>query len=112
PNNAGIPVSDTPTISRDNVVSDNEISDIMRSQADGGAIYTLSSDPGGKVTGNYIHGVPAPAYGAVYHDEGSRHWQNTGNAFCDVSFQWLLMNHAQDNAATGNFTTQPAFSVQ
>ncbi|MGY5118905.1 discoidin domain-containing protein [Streptomyces sp. 900105755] len=112
PNNAGVPVSDTPTISRDNVVSDNEISDIMRSQADGGAIYTLSSDPGGKVTGNYIHGVPAPAYGAVYHDEGSRHWQNTGNAFCDVSFQWLLMNHAQDNAATGNFTTQPAFSVQ
>ena len=112
PNNAGIPVSDTPTISRDTVVTDNEISDIMKSQADGGAIYTLSNNPGGTVSGNYIHGVPAPAYGAVYHDEGSRHWQNTGNAFCDISFQWLLMNHAEENTAKGNYTTQPAFSVQ
>ncbi|WP_432423192.1 discoidin domain-containing protein [Streptomyces pseudovenezuelae] len=112
PNNAGIPVSDAPTISRDTVVTDNEISDIMKSQADGGAIYTLSSNPGGTVSGNYIHGVPAPAYGAVYHDEGSRHWQNTGNAFCDISFQWLLMNHAEENTAKGNYTTQPAFSVQ
>ncbi|MEU0965379.1 discoidin domain-containing protein [Streptomyces sp. NPDC005917] len=112
PDNAGISVSGTPTISRDNVVSDNEISDIMKSQADGGAVYTLSSDPGGKVSGNYIHDVPAPAYGAVYHDEGSRHWENTGNAFCDIAFQWLLMNHATDNTAKGNYTTQPAFSVQ
>ncbi|MGW2960752.1 discoidin domain-containing protein [Streptomyces sp. NPDC001220] len=110
--NAGVPVSDTATISRDNVVSDNEISDIMKSQADGGAIYTLSDNPGGRVSGNYIHGVPAPAYGAVYHDEGSRHWTNTGNAFCDIAFQWLLMNHAEDNRATGNYTTNPAFSVQ
>ncbi|MFJ5266584.1 discoidin domain-containing protein [Streptomyces sp. NPDC088387] len=112
PNNAGIPVSDKPTISRDNVVSDNEISDIMKSQADGGGVYTLSNNPGGTVSGNYIHGVPEHAYGAVYHDEGSRHWTNTGNAFCDVAFQWLLMNHAEENKAQGNFTTNPGFSVQ
>ncbi|MFI1791012.1 discoidin domain-containing protein [Streptomyces olivaceoviridis] len=112
PNNAGVPVSDSPTISRDTVVTHNEISDIMKSQADGGAVYTLSSNPGGTVSGNYIHGVPEYAYGAVYHDEGSRHWKNTGNAFCDVAYQWLLMNHAEDNKAQGNFTTKPNFSVQ
>ncbi|MFE2040336.1 discoidin domain-containing protein [Streptomyces sp. NPDC059477] len=112
PNNGGVPVWDTPTISQDSVVTDNEISDIMKSQADGGAIYTLSDNPGGTVSGNYIHGVPAHAYGAVYHDEGSSGWENTGNAMCDVSFQWLLMNHAEGNTATANYTSNPAFSVQ
>ncbi|WP_405923890.1 discoidin domain-containing protein [Streptomyces sp. NBC_00035] len=112
PNNAGVPVWDTPTTSQDTRVTDNEISDIMKSQADGGAVYTLSNNPGGTVSGNYIHGVPAPAYGAVYHDEGSRHWENTGNAMCDISFQWLLMNHAEENTATANYTSNPAYSVQ
>ncbi|MFD4528736.1 discoidin domain-containing protein [Streptomyces sp. NPDC058470] len=110
--NLGVPVWDTPTTSRDNIVTDNEIYDIMKSQADGGAIYTLSSNPGGTVSGNYIHGVPTHAYGAVYHDEGSRYWQNTGNAFCDVAYQWLLLNHGMDINANGNFTTQPAFTTQ
>ncbi|MFF3750591.1 discoidin domain-containing protein [Streptomyces sp. NPDC002018] len=112
PDNAGVPVWDTPTTSRDTLVTNNEIADIMKSQADGGGVYTLSSNPGGEVSGNYIHGVPEHAYGAVYHDEGSRHWRNTGNAFCDVSFQWLLMNHAEENTASGNYTSNPAFSVQ
>ncbi|MFE4372220.1 discoidin domain-containing protein [Streptomyces sp. NPDC056835] len=112
PNNGGVPIWDTPTISRNNVVTDNEIGDIMKSQADGGGVYTLSTNPGGEVSGNYIHGVPAPAYGAIYHDEGSRHWKNTGNALCDVSFQWMLMNHGEENTVTGNYTSNPAFSVQ
>ncbi|MFD5077196.1 discoidin domain-containing protein [Streptomyces sp. NPDC058371] len=112
PGNSGVPVWDTDTISRDNKVTDNDISDIMKSQADGGAVYTLSTNPGGVVSGNYIHSVPTPAYGAVYHDEGSRYWKNTGNAFCDVAYQWLLMNHGMDITATGNFTTQPAFTTQ
>ncbi|MGW1216774.1 discoidin domain-containing protein, partial [Streptomyces sp. NPDC002499] len=112
PGNLGVPISDKPTTSRNNVVADNEISDIMKSQADGGAIYTLSDNPGGTVSGNYIHGVPSLAYGAVYHDEGSRHWSTTGNAFCDVAYQWMFMNHAMDGRATGNFTTNPAYSTQ
>ncbi|MEU3188230.1 discoidin domain-containing protein [Streptomyces sp. NPDC006923] len=112
PGNSGVPVWDTDTTSRDNIVTHNEISDIMKSQADGGAIYTLSTNPGGLVAGNYIHGVPEPAYGAIYHDEGSRYWRNTGNALCDVSYQWMLMNHGMDITATGNFTTQPAFTTQ
>ncbi|WP_406841586.1 discoidin domain-containing protein (plasmid) [Streptomyces sp. AHU1] len=112
PGNAGVPVWNTPTISRDNKVTHNEIYDIMQSQSDGGAIYTLSANPGGLVADNYIHDIPAPAYGAVYHDEGSRYWTNTNNAFCGVAYQWLLMNHALDTHATGNFTTQPAYTAQ
>ncbi|WP_198533810.1 right-handed parallel beta-helix repeat-containing protein, partial [Streptomyces odonnellii] len=112
PGNSGVPVWDTDTTSRNSKITDNEIFDFMKSQADGGGIYTLSTNPGGVVSGNYIHGVPSAAYGAIYHDEGSRYWQNTGNALCDVSYQWMLMNHGLDITATGNFTTQPAFTTQ
>ncbi|WP_405883216.1 MULTISPECIES: discoidin domain-containing protein [unclassified Streptomyces] len=112
PGNSGVPVYDTPTTSRDTLVTDNEISDIMKHQADGGAIYTLSADPGGVVSGNYIHKIPALAYGAIYQDEGSRYWHTTGNAICEVSYQWLLMNHGLDITAEHNFTSQPAYSAQ
>ncbi|MFC4031569.1 discoidin domain-containing protein [Streptomyces polygonati] len=112
PGNSGVPIWDTPTTSRDNVVSDNEISDIMKHQADGGAIYTLSANPGGMVSGNYIRSVPSQAYGAIYQDEGSRYWHTTQNALCDVSYQWLLLNHGMDITADDNFTTQPAYSAQ
>ncbi|MFE7123429.1 discoidin domain-containing protein [Streptomyces sp. NPDC057617] len=112
PGNSGVPIWDTDTTSRNSKITDNEIFDFMKSQADGGGIYTLSTNPGGVVSGNYIHGVPTPAYGAIYHDEGSRYWQNTGNALCDVAYQWMLMNHGLDITATGNFTTQPAFTTQ
>ncbi|WP_329139694.1 discoidin domain-containing protein [Streptomyces sp. NBC_01476] len=112
PGNSGVPVWDTPTTSRDNVISDNEISDIMQHQADGGAIYTLSANPGGVVSGNYIRGIPSQAYGAIYQDEGSRYWHTTQNAFCDVAYQWLLLNHGMDITADHNFTTTSAYSAQ
>jgi chitodextrinase len=112
PGNSGVPVYDTPTTSRNNVVSDNQISDIMKSQADGGAIYTLSTNPGGVVSGNYIKDIPTPAYGAIYQDEGSRYWHLTNNALCNVSYQWLLMNHGMDNTVDHNFTSQPAYTTQ
>jgi chitodextrinase len=112
PGNSGVPVYDTPTTSQNNVISDNEISDIMKLQADGGAIYTLSANPGGVVSGNYIKSIPTLAYGAIYQDEGSRYWHLTDNAFCNVSYQWLLMNHGMDNTVDFNFTSQPKFSTQ
>jgi hypothetical protein len=112
PGNSGVPVYTTPTTSQNNVISNNQISDIMKLQADGGAIYTLSTNPGGVVFGNYIKNIPEPAYGAIYQDEGSRYWHLTNNAFCNVSYQWLLMNHGMDNTVDYNFTSQPKFSTQ
>ncbi|MFJ9755519.1 discoidin domain-containing protein [Streptomyces sp. NPDC101149] len=112
PGNSGVPVWDTPTTARDNKITDNEISDIMKSQADGGAIYTLSANPGGIVSGNYIRNIPEHAYGAIYQDEGSRYWHTTGNAFCNIAYQWLLLNHGMDITADYNFTTTPKFGAQ
>ncbi|MEU3983596.1 discoidin domain-containing protein [Streptomyces sp. NPDC026672] len=112
PGNSGVPIWDTPTTARSNVITDNDISDIMKSQADGGAIYTLSANPGGVVSGNFIHKIPPLAYGAIYQDEGSRYWHTTNNAFCDIAFQWLLFNHGMDITADYNFTTSSRFATQ
>ncbi|MFG3063845.1 discoidin domain-containing protein [Streptomyces sp. NPDC048231] len=112
PGNSGVPVWDAPTTARANKITDNEVSDIMKSQADGGAIYTLSANPGGIVSGNYIRNIPEHAYGAIYQDEGSRYWHTTGNAFCNIAYQWLLLNHGMDITADYNFTTTPKFSAQ
>jgi chitodextrinase len=112
PGNSGVPVYDTPTTSRKTIVKDNYISDIMKSQADGGAIYTLSASPDSEVSGNLITDVPDRAYGAIYQDEGSRYWHTTNNAFCNVAYQWLLLNHGMDIVADRNFTTKPQYSAQ
>jgi hypothetical protein len=112
PGNSGVPVYTTPTTSTDTVVRDNLISDIMKHQADGGAIYTLSASPHSVVSGNLIMNVPTLAYGAIYSDEGSRYWHTTQNAFCNIAYQWLLLNHGLDIVADRNFTTNPQYSAQ
>ena len=112
PGNQGVPIYDTPTPSTDTIVRNNLISDIMKLQADGGAIYTLSTSPHSLVSGNLITGIPEHAYGAVYHDEASRYWHTTGNAFCNVAYQWLLLNHGLDIVADRNFTTTARYSAQ
>jgi chitodextrinase len=112
PGNSGVPVYTTPTTSTDTVVRDNVISDIMKHQADGGAIYTLSASPHSVVSGNLIMNVPTLAYGAIYQDEGSRYWHTTQNAFCNIAYQWLLLNHGLDIVADRNFTTNPQYSAQ
>ncbi|MDQ1549426.1 MAG: hypothetical protein QOD27_1084, partial [Microbacteriaceae bacterium] len=112
PGNSGVPIYTTPTPSTNTVVTDNAISDIMKLQADGGAIYTLSASPNSVISGNLITNIPTPAYGAIYQDEGSRYWHLTQNAFCNISYQWLLMNHGMNNVADSNYTTNPNYATQ
>ena len=112
PGNAGIPVYDTPTTAKNNVIRDNAISDIMKRQADGGGIYTLGWQPGSVVSGNYIKDTPAPAYGAIYHDEGSRGFTTTQNALCRIAERWVFLNHALGVDAQRNFTSTPVTLAQ
>lgn len=112
PTNGGIPIYDSPTSTRGTIVRNNEIGDVMKLQADGAAIYTLSVNEGAVVSGNYIHDLPEPAYGAIYHDEGSRYYTTTGNALCNIDFRWLFLNHGMDINASNNFTTTNNFATQ
>jgi hypothetical protein len=84
----------------------------MKHQADGGAIYTLSMQPDSVVSGNYIKDTPGPAYGAIYHYEGSRYFTSTQNALCNVDARWLFLDHGMNIDAQRNFTTQPVSLTQ
>jgi hypothetical protein len=84
----------------------------MKHQADGGAIYTLSMQPDSVVSGNYIKNTPGPAYGAIYHYEGSRYFTSTQNALCNVDARWLFLDHGMNIDARRNFTTQPVSLTQ
>ncbi|MFB6610428.1 discoidin domain-containing protein [Agromyces sp. NPDC056379] len=112
PENGGITPYPTDTPSRETIVRYNHISDIMRKQADGGAIYTLSNAPESIVAGNLITDVPHAAYGAIYHDEASSKYRTFNNAFCDIEFQWLLVNRGIGVDVQRNFTTSGRFSTQ
>jgi chitodextrinase len=112
PGNLGQTVYTTPTTSSETVIRDNDVSNIMQSQADGGAIYTIGSSANSVIEGNYIHGIPAQAYGAIYNDEGSRYYTEEDNALCGVQYQWLFTNHGMDIHAEHNFTNQAAYSTQ
>jgi hypothetical protein len=60
----------TDSYARDNVVAANHVWDVMRTLRDGGAIYTLSSQPGSVIEANHITDVMGP-FGAIYLDEGT-----------------------------------------
>ena len=60
----------TDSYARDNVVRANRVTDVMRTLRDGGAIYTLSSQPGSVIEANHIADVMGP-FGAIYLDEGT-----------------------------------------
>ncbi|MDW8807274.1 RICIN domain-containing protein [Streptomyces scabiei] len=59
------------TTARNNAVRYNEIVDTMQTLADAGPIYTLGSQPGTEISGNYMQGVPAGHKYGIHPDEGS-----------------------------------------
>jgi len=77
----------TPSYAARNVISNNRIERTMQVLRDGGAIYTLSDQPGSSVTGNYIRSTER----GLYHDEGSGFFTDRRNVVEDASDAWLIL---------------------
>jgi hypothetical protein len=99
----------TPTTLRNTLVEGNRIHGVKTWYVDGGAIYNLSANPGSVIRGNHIFDIGGKI--AIYLDEGSKHFQVTGNVV-DTQGKWLNINTAgkmfrrkisTDNTATGNW---------
>ena len=66
--NAEIPPSKIP---KNNVIAFNKVFDTQQElPKDGGAIYVLGEQPGGRIEGNYVHSLAR----LIYPDDGSAGW--------------------------------------
>ena len=71
--NAEIPPSKVP---RDNVIAYNRVADTQQQlPRDGGAIYVLGEQPGGRIERNYVRSHTR----TIYPDDGSAYWTITQN---------------------------------
>jgi len=84
-----VPGNPTRTCRR-NTFNNNRVFDCMRVLNDGGAYYTLGSQPGSSVYGNYVKAKTTHFQGVIHADEGTSGYKG-GNMVFDVT-------PGQDNA--------------
>ena len=100
--NAEIPSS---TVPKNNVIAGNRVFDTQQElPKDGGAIYVLGEQPGGRIEGNYVRSATR----LLYPDDGSCSWTITRNVLAPQTngcwlFLWTPRIH--DLTVGGNFTT-------
>ncbi|MEV6209526.1 RICIN domain-containing protein [Kitasatospora sp. NPDC051914] len=75
--NPGNPTS----TAKNNTIKYNQILDTMQVLGDSAPIYTLGSQPGTEISGNYIKGVPAGHKYGLHPDEGSAFINEHDNVF-------------------------------
>jgi len=100
--NAGIPPS---TISKNNIIKFNKVFDTQQElPKDGGAIYVLGDQPGGRIESNYVHSLSR----LIYPDDGSSGWTISKNLLDpQPKGKWLFVwiDRIHDLLIEDNFTT-------
>ena len=96
---------------KNNVISNNYIHNTGLVVHDGGSIYTLGSQPGTKIYGNYMHthsdGLNSKDAG-IYLDEGSSNIEVYGNVVGDGVYWWSNM---WTSTITNNYWHDNYYSV-
>ncbi len=100
--NAEIPPSNVP---RNNVIAFNKVFDTQQElPKDGGAIYVLGEQPGGRIEGNYVHSLSR----LIYPDDGSAGWTISHNVLDpQPNGKWLFVwtDRIHDLRIENNFIT-------
>ncbi|HEU4682888.1 MAG TPA: right-handed parallel beta-helix repeat-containing protein [Nitrospira sp.] len=95
------------TVLRKNIIKRNRIHGVMNLLADGGAIYTLSKQPGTAIVENYIYDIKRSPWAgefpisAIYLDEGSSGMYLANNLLENVPLG-LDLHHAEHNTVVNN----------
>ena len=98
--------STEPTPCREVRIEGNHIHHIMKTLSDGGGIYVLGFQPGGKITGNHIHHVDINAGRAesngMFLDEGTTDFAVANNLIYDIAKSPLRFHRATTNLVKDN----------
>lgn len=89
-----------PSVAENSRVAYNRVGYAMQRLVDGGLIYTLSTQPGSSIRGNYLHNQ-VHDYGAVYLDQGSEHFTVEDNVI-DSAPNWAILQPTVQPVAQGN----------
>jgi len=97
------------TTAGNNKVNNNRIFNVMTLLHDGGALYTLGSQPDSEANGNYVK-APSENFQGVYHpDEGSAWWTGSDLVFEIVpgqdNFELNVWRDKHDNNYDNIFST-------
>ena len=94
------------TPARENVVADNHIHHVMQVLSDGGGIYTLGTQPGSALRGNWIHDVPLNAGRAesngMFLDQGTGDFVVEGNVIYNIDRSPLRFHKGWENVVRNN----------
>ncbi len=103
---AGWHWSTEPTPCREVRIEGNHIHHIMKILSDGGGIYILGLQPGGKITGNHIHNVDINAGRAesngMFLDEGCTDFTVANNLIYEIAKSPLRFHRATTNLVQDN----------
>jgi hypothetical protein len=107
---------DNPTsVARNNKFNNNHVYDVMTYLHDGGAFYTLGSQPNSEANGNYVK-APTTFFQGVYHpDEGSAWYTGNDLVFEIVpgqdNFELNKWRDKHDNHYSNIYSTSGAYQI-
>src|SRR5262245_64529369 len=101
--------ADQPNAAQNNVVRFNRVWDVLNTMADGGALYTLSRQPGTVVAENYVFEIVRHPWlggyeiNGIFMDEGSNLITVRDNVFENIDDQDVRDDtHGTSNTATNH----------
>ncbi|MBU3003870.1 CBM35 domain-containing protein [Paraglaciecola arctica] len=103
------------TVARNNKFNNNHVYDVMTYLHDGGAFYTLGSQPNSEANGNYVK-APTTFFQGVYHpDEGTAYYTGNDLVFEIVpgqdNFELNKWRDKRDNHYDNIYSTSGAYQI-
>lgn len=99
------PLYKTPTTMKNGLIANNLVHHYGLTHQDNGAIYTLAKSPNTILTQNWIifEARPEEEQTGLYHDEGSRDYEDKEIVIESPYDEWMWRNE-RDDTTTGNIT--------